>query len=80
MRREVETMRVSSGKVVDGRVVVEGEPLVEGSAVTVLAPEADETFELDADAESELLEAVAEADRGDVLDAKQALKSLRRDA
>ena len=31
-------MRITSGKVVAGKVVVEGEPLAEGATVTVLAP------------------------------------------
>lgn len=34
-------MRIASGKVVAGKIVVEGEPLAEGATVTVLAPEAD---------------------------------------
>jgi len=35
-------MKVASGRVVAGRIVVEGEPLEEGCTVTVLAPERDE--------------------------------------
>ena len=37
-------MRISSGKVVGGRVELDGE-LPEGASVTVLATEGDETFE-----------------------------------
>lgn len=57
-------MRVSSGKVGAGHIVVEGEPLPDGAIVTVLAREADESFELDATAEAELLLSLAEADPG----------------
>lgn len=57
-------MKVVSGKVIAGRVVVEGEPLQEGCTVTVLAPEGNEAFVLDSQAEAALLAAMAEADRG----------------
>jgi hypothetical protein len=30
---------LTTGKVIDGKVVVEGEPLLEGSTVTVFLPE-----------------------------------------
>jgi hypothetical protein len=70
-------MRVTSGKVVSGRVIVEGEPLPEGSLVTILSREEDETFQLDEPAERELLESIAEADRGELVPAREILKSLR---
>jgi len=38
-------MKVATGKIVDGKVVLEGEPLAEGSVVTVLARRDDETFD-----------------------------------
>jgi len=69
-------MKVASGKVVAGKIVVEGAPLDEGSTVTVLALEDDETFELNADAEAALLVAIGEADRGDVIDGEQFLSDL----
>ena len=70
-------MRVTSGKVVSGRIVVEGEPLPDGSVVTVLAREADESFELDATAEAELLLSLAEADRGELIPAEDVLRTFR---
>ncbi|HUP46074.1 MAG TPA: hypothetical protein VM779_11240 [Thermoanaerobaculia bacterium] len=70
-------MRVTSGKVVGGRVEIEGDPLPEGSVVTVLSREEDETFELDEDAEKELLASIAEADRGELIPAEDVLRSLR---
>lgn len=72
-------MKVVTGKVVSGNIVIEGEPLEEGSTVTVLAPERDETFALDADAETSLLAAIAEADRGEVITGEQLLSRLRDD-
>jgi hypothetical protein len=71
------SMKIITGKVVAGRIVIEGEPLEEGSTVTVLAQERDETFVLDADAEASLLAAIAEADRGEVITGEQLLSKLR---
>ncbi|MCE9635705.1 MAG: hypothetical protein K8T90_08375 [Planctomycetes bacterium] len=71
-------MRIVSGRVVDGKVVVAGVPLVEGAVVTVVAPEGDETFELTAEDEATLLESIAQADRGDVVPAATVLDRLRR--
>ena len=50
-------MRIASGKVVGGRVELDGE-LPEGAPVTVLATEGDETFEADAETEQLLLQAI----------------------
>jgi hypothetical protein len=70
-------MRVITGKVIGGRVVVEGESLEEGRIVTVLAPEGGETFELDSEAEALLLAAIAEGDRDEVISAAQLIDKLR---
>jgi hypothetical protein len=68
-------MRITKGMVVDGRIVVEGEPLSEGSVVTVLV--ADEgAFTLTAEEEAALREAIGEADQGKLLDAEDVLKRL----
>ena len=70
-------MRVTSGKVVAGTIVVEGEPLPDGAIVTVLARDRDESFELDAAAEAELLLSIAEADRGELISAEEVLRGFR---
>ncbi len=70
-------MKVVTGKVVAGRIVIEGEPLEEGCTVTVLAPEHDEVFALDVQTEAALLAAMAEADRGEVITGEQLLSKLR---
>jgi hypothetical protein len=72
-------MRVTSGKVVAGQIVVEGEPLPDGAVVTVLARELDESFELDAAAEAELLLSLAEADRGELIPAEDVMRTFRDD-
>ena len=69
-------MRVTKGRVVGGQIVVEGEPLKEGSTVTILFPE-DRTFQLSDADEAELFGAISEADRGDNLAADDLLSELR---
>lgn len=54
-------MQVASGKVVAGRVELDGE-LPEGASVTVLALDGDETFEADSETEKMLLDAIAQCD------------------
>ena len=70
-------MVITSGRVVAGKIVVEGEPLPEGAVVTILAREGDETFELDSSAEAELLESLAETERGETVSADEVLRDLR---
>lgn len=73
-------MKIVSGKVIAGRVVIEGEPLQEGCTVTVLAPEGNETFVLDSQAEASLLAAIAEADHGETIAGDEFLRGLRESA
>lgn len=70
-------MVITSGRVVGGKIVVDGDPLPEGATVTVLTREGDESFALDAAAEAELLESIAQANRGDVVPADDVLRALR---
>jgi len=69
-------VRIATGRVVSGKIVVEGEPLEEGATVTILARESDETFELTPDEEAKLLESLAEADRGETVSAEALVRSL----
>ena len=69
-------MRIASGKVVGGRVELDGD-LPEGAAVTVLAHEGDETFEADPATEKMLLEAIAQCERGDTIPMTKLLSDLR---
>ena len=70
-------MRVATGRVVEGKIVVEGEPFEEGITVTVLAGESAEAVQLSPEEEADLLEAIAEADAGDFVDGEQFLRELR---
>ena len=70
-------MVITSGRVVAGKIIVDGEPLPDGIVVTVLSREGDETFTLDPAAEAELLESMAEGDRGETVPADDVLRALR---
>ncbi len=70
-------MKVATGKTVSGRIVIEGESLQEGCTVTVLAPEPDEAFVLNAEAEASLLAAMAETDRGETITGEELMNRLR---
>ena len=71
-------MQLATGTVIGGKIVVAGEPLPEGTIVTILAREARETFEVPPELEAELLESIAQADRGETISADEALQRLRR--
>lgn len=60
-------MKIITGHVVDGNIVIERERLEEGTTATVLATEDDELFQLSAHDEAELLAAIEQANRGDVV-------------
>ena len=71
-------MGIATGKVVAGKVIVEGVELPEGSAVTVVTPEPHDEVRVTADEEAELLEAIAEADRGETISAEELFARLDR--
>lgn len=71
-------MKVATGKVIDGKVVVEGVSLEEGASVTVIAKDDDGSFELTPEQEAELLLSLAEADRGETISAEEVLAKLAR--
>ena len=73
-------MKVATGRVVEGKVVLEGEPLAEGAIVTVIAREDVDTFDVSPEDERALLEAIAQADRGQVISWEELREQLRRSA
>ena len=77
-RGKIQAMKVATGIVVDGKVVVEGESLAEGSTVTVVLREDDEAFELTPEEEEELLESIQQIERGEFVSGEQLLERLRR--
>jgi hypothetical protein len=71
-------MQLAIGTVIGGKVVMDADPFPEGTVVTVLARESDETFEVPAELEVELAESIAQANRGETISAEEALARLRR--
>ena len=71
-------MQLAAGTVIGGKVVVEGASLPDGTVVTILAREMDETFEVPPELEAELSASIAEADRGETISAAELLERLRR--
>ena len=71
-------MGIATGRVVAGKIVVDGVELPEGSTVTVVMPEPEEEVQLTPEEEAELLESVAEADRGETISAEELFARLDR--
>lgn len=71
-------MLITTGKVSGGTIKVDAGSLPEGAKVTILAPEDNEVFQLGSADEARLLEAVAEAERGEVVSASVVLEEIRK--
>jgi hypothetical protein len=71
-------MLITSGRVNGGRIELTDDTLPEGTTVTILAPENGETFAVSAEEETRLLAAIAEAERGEVLDGSEVIKQISR--
>lgn len=69
-------MQITSGKVVNGRVVIDAE-LPEGADVTLIALDGEETFEVSPELEAVLLESIAQGERGETITAEDLLRELR---
>ena len=71
-------MQIATGTVGGGKVIVEGVDLAEGEIVTVLTQESEQEVHLSPEDEAELLEAIAEADRGETISAEELFARLDR--
>ena len=71
-------MKVATGTVIDGKAVVEGESLAEGTKVTVVLREDEEFFDLTPEQEAELRASIAEIERGEYITEDELLERLRR--
>jgi len=69
-------MKIATGKVVGGKVVLEGVTLEEGASVTVLTRDDEGGSTLTPEEEAELLLSIAEADRGETVSAEEVLAKL----
>lgn len=73
----MDPMQVTTGTVVNGKVVVEGATLPEGAMVAVLSRGAEQSFTLTSRQEDELLAAMEEIARGDFVELEGLLSSLQ---
>jgi hypothetical protein len=71
-------MKVATGKVIGGKIVLDGVSFNEGTSVTVLAADDESNFDLTPDQERELALSSAEADRGETVFAEEVLAKLAR--
>ena len=69
-------MLVTTGKVTGSAIEVEPGSLPEGATVTILATEDGEVFELNSSDEARILPAIAEAERGEVINASDLLRQI----
>ena len=73
-------MGIATGTVVGGKVHLEGVTLPEGTVVTILTREPGPGFTLSPEEEAELLESIAEADRGETISEEELFARLDRAA
>lgn len=76
-RRHPGDVRITSGRIVSGKIVVERESIPEAATVTVVTPDDSEAFELEPADVAALLEAIHEADTGQTVSARRVLSDLR---
>ena len=69
---------VTLGKVVDGKIIVEGSPLPEGQTVGILLmPKESTGFVLPPDDEAELINRIRSAEKNQLIDGDDYLQELR---
>ncbi|WP_457319809.1 hypothetical protein [Roseateles sp. P5_E11] len=70
-------MQLTTGTVVGGKIVVEGDPLPEGTVVTILTRDRNETFLVPPELEAELQASLGELERDETMPADVLLQRLR---
>ena len=73
-------MGIATGTVVDGKIHVEGMTLPEGAVVTVLTQDRRHGILLTPEDEDQLLESLAEAERGETISPEELFARLERNA
>jgi hypothetical protein len=69
-------VKIATGTVMHGQIVVEGQPFSEGEKVTILGHDESGSFRVSPDEKRLLLESLAQADRGEFVDADELLAEL----
>jgi hypothetical protein len=67
-------MKMATGKVIGGKVVVEGEALTEGASVTVLTAENEEPFGLSPEQEAELVHRMEDVRNGNFVEGDEFIR------
>ena len=71
-------MRVTTGTVVSGKVILDDPSLIDGTDVFVVTRERDEDIRLSPEELAQLEAGIAEADRGETISGDQLFARLRR--
>lgn len=71
-------MKLLAGTVKEGKVVISGASLPEGTMVAIYAPEPDGPVRLPANLQEELEDAIAEADREEGISAEELFAQLEK--
>jgi hypothetical protein len=71
-------MLITSGRVNGRQIELVDETLPDGTLVTILAPENGETFTATRTEEAQLLAAIAEAERGHVIEGNELLERISK--
>ncbi len=71
-------MRIATGIVLSGKVVLDDSSIADGTGVYVLTRDSDEAPRLSPEELAELEAGIAEADRGDMISGEEFFKGLRR--
>lgn len=69
-------VKIATGTVTHGAIVVEGQPFSEGEKVTVLSYEDRTAFRVSPEEKRMLLESIAQADRGEFVDVDDLLAEM----
>lgn len=72
------SMRVATGTVISGKVILDESVIADGTDVYVLTRDTDDTPKLSPDELAELEAGLAEVDRGDMISGEEFFKHLRR--
>ena len=77
MTRTKLPMQLTTGTVIGGKIVIEGDPLPEGTVVTILARDRNETFLVSPELEAELQASLGELERDETMAAETLLQRIR---
>jgi hypothetical protein len=69
-------VKITTGTVMHGQIMVEGQPFAEGETVTILIHDESGSFRVSPEEKRLLLESLAQADRGEFVDVDELLAEL----